>query len=324
MDLAEFIEERQATRKGLHTGTIEEDDVRDFMEMLLKDKGWSDAMEIPATADSRVCQHVFIARSRGKHGGRPMTQVCHGSQALTESSRRKSLPPTTKSDRIPQVLAASVANSVQDWQTVSNGQMTGFEARLPHVHDIVLTAVEEIMASHQANSSIGFLANIGPQRQGNSIECDFWSEPRSPAQWVFDKTSPIRTVVMWPVKVTKRSLLTSDAVGVQRNVSPVHEKRRVKSLSLLRWPIQGLAVPIGGAADVEREERRVHVHDQVQQLLNEQSPGRLFNFTNSLTRRHKGSDMADLKETRSNIEAMVAFISSSGLFEEAARCFAQP
>lgn len=63
MDLAEFIEEIEATRRGLRTGAIEEEDIREFMEILINEEGWSDVMEIPATVGRKVCQHVFVARS---------------------------------------------------------------------------------------------------------------------------------------------------------------------------------------------------------------------------------------------------------------------
>lgn len=324
MDLAKFIEDRQATRRRSRTGPIEEEDVRDFIEILIKDEGWSDAMEIPATAGRKVCQHVFVARSRGQDSGQSTVQLYRGSQVQGEAFRRRSLPSSTRSARVPRAMAASVANSIQDWLPVSNGQMTGFEVRVPCVHAIVLTAVEEIMASHQSNSSIGFLANIGPQRPELSTPDDHSREPRSPAQWVMDKTSPIKTVVMWPLKVTKRTLLANESVPAPDDHSCVFEERRAKSLSLTQSPFKGLVAPIDETADVEKRERQGLVQEQVLQLLSGTSECRMFNFTSSLTPSYGRSDMSDLKETRNNIKHIVGIMNDSGLFEEAARCFGQP
>ncbi|KAK5100229.1 hypothetical protein LTR24_001024 [Lithohypha guttulata] len=318
MDLAEFVEERQAARRGLRTGTIEEEDIHEFMEILIKEEGWSDVMEIPATVGRKKCQHVFMARSRNQHDGKSIIQL--GSQAQIETLRRRSLPSSTKPARIPRVLAASVANGIRDWLPISNG----FEARMPCVHVVVLTAVDELMASHQSNSSIGFLANIGPQRPESSNLDGISREPRSPARWVMDMTSPIRTVVMWPLKVTKRTLLASEPVLEADNESPVCGGRRAKSLSLIQWPIHGLIAPIDNTADSERGERQELVQEQVQQLLSETSEKRLFDFSSSLTASYETSDMADLKETRSNIKHIIGLMNDTGLFEEAARCFGQP
>ena len=324
MDLANFIEDRQATQRGSRTGPVEEEDIRDFMETLIKDEDWSDVMEIPATAGNEVCQHVFVARSRDQDGGQSTVQLYRGPQVQGKAFRRRSLPSSTRSARISRVMAASVANSIQDWLPVSNGQTTGFEVRMPCVHAIVLTAVEEIMASHQSNSSIGFLANIGPQRPELSTPGDDSREPRSPAQWVMDKTSPIKTVVMWPLKVTKRTLLTNESAPAPDDHSCVYEERRAKSLSLTQWPFKGLVASIDETVDVEKGERQGLVQEQVLQLLSGTSGCRMFNFTSSLTSSYKRSDMADLKETRNNIKHIVEYINDSGLFEEAARCFSLP
>lgn len=70
MDLAEFVEERQSTRRMSHSRVIEEDDVRDFMELLIDEEGWSDTMEIPATAKHQACQHVFVVRSQRQNSGK--------------------------------------------------------------------------------------------------------------------------------------------------------------------------------------------------------------------------------------------------------------
>ncbi|KAK5327041.1 hypothetical protein LTR70_001783 [Exophiala xenobiotica] len=285
MDLAEFVEERQAARRGLRTGTIEEEDIHEFMEILIKEEGWSDVMEIPATVGRKKCQHVFMARSRNQHDGKSIIQL--GSQAQIETLRRRSLPSSTKPARIPRVLAASVANGIRDWLPISN-------------------------------------ANIGPQRPESSNLDGISREPRSPARWVMDMTSPIRTVVMWPLKVTKRTLLASEPVLEADNESPVCGGRRAKSLSLIQWPIHGLIAPIDNTADSERGERQELVQEQVQQLLSETSEKRLFDFSSSLTASYETSDMADLKETRSNIKHIIGLMNDTGLFEEAARCFGQP
>lgn len=129
---------------------------------------------------------------------------------------------------------------------------------------------------------------------------------------------------MWPLKVTKRTLLASEPAPELDNESPVYGGRRAKSLSLIQWPIQGLVAPIDNAADVERGERQELVQEQVQQLLSETSEKRMFDFSSSLTASYGTSDMADLKETRSNIKHIIEFMNDTGLFEEAARCFGHP
>ncbi|KAK5949095.1 hypothetical protein OHC33_009836 [Knufia fluminis] len=250
------------------------------------------------------------------------TQVFHGLQAQVDAARRKSMPLSAKPNRIPRVLAASVTHSVHDWQPIANGQMTGFEARIPHVHGMVVTAVEEIMASYQSDASIEFLASIGPQRAEPSSPTNLSKEPRSPAQWVMDKASPVRSVVMWPVKVTKRTLMASDPIPDAQDdghQSPEYRKRRPKSLSVMQWPLQSQSAPINIEEDAEREDRRELVMEQVYQLLDGASERRIFNF--AFAEPHETSDMADLKDTRSNIKAIIEYMNGTGLFEEAAGCF---
>jgi len=73
------------------------------------------------------------------------------------------MPSSAKPVPISRILAASVAHGVHEWQPIPNGQIIGFDARLPYVHGTVSTALNgKIMAWHQPNSSINFLVNIGP------------------------------------------------------------------------------------------------------------------------------------------------------------------
>lgn len=63
-------------------------------------------------------------------------------------------------------------------------------------------------------------------------------------------------------------------------------------------------------------------YSQLFKLLNYGDVGKLFDFCSTSGReRGQGSDMIDLRETRSNIKDIVAFMEGSGLFADAAKEF---
>ncbi len=70
---------------------------------------------------------------------------------------------SAKAVRIPRVLVASVAPSSQDWHLSRMIGRQFFEARIPRMHGIVLTAGDEMAVWHQSNSFTEILVNIGPQ-----------------------------------------------------------------------------------------------------------------------------------------------------------------
>lgn len=71
--------------------------------------------------------------------------------------------------------------------------------------------------------------------------------------------------------------------------------------------------------DRAAEERRELVQEQVQQLVDGAAQGRLLSFCTTIAALNdEASDMSDLKETRTSIKEIVAFMDGSGLLDEAA------
>ncbi|KAK5078977.1 hypothetical protein LTS08_003873 [Lithohypha guttulata] len=323
MDFAEFIEERNLSRRA-HPKTLHEEDVQAFMETLIKSEDWSGTLNIPSSNQVPRCQHVLVIQRRRKYGRGHEAETFHGCvfNDLDPANQPASLQPS-QSTQVAPIVAASMTHPLDSWTSVADDDVQGFQPRIAFVSAVVLSTVEEIVSTYGSATNISFIANFGPARLGQETP-DVSKGLKSPVMWVAEKTSPIKSAVMWPLKATWRTLAPHESTTLHNHdlgkEHSSHEHHR-KSLSL-QWPIQSMINDKNSSRPASKEDRAQRARLLVENLMASESDRKMFDFyTTSSASKNEANDMTDLKGTRNDIRDIVEFLDGSGLFVDAVRQF---
>ncbi|KAJ9662151.1 hypothetical protein H2198_001502 [Neophaeococcomyces mojaviensis] len=325
MDLTEFIGEKKQMRfSNTSNAHTEKEHIQEFMEMLIRDEGWSDKMDISVSGNKSRCQHVFIVQHRSSSVNGAKELIFHSDTSkVPESCSLSVVSPSTPSS-ISAAVAASVTHGIEEWHTDIRSPS---DRKLVQIHGVVLAAIEDILRCDQSESHISFLVNVGPSRP-NSVGSLFSRKgPISPRKWVADKTSPIKSVVMWPMKQTKKTLSRFDSSSQQNFViahpTSFRPRERTVSLPATSWVLQPRSNLQGELASPTDQAERIAMAKEHMQILVELASEKLFfDFTTmARTTMDEASDMVDLRETRSAIKALIDSLDKNGKLAEAARQF---
>ena len=325
MDLAEFIEERNLSRRA-PPATLLEEDVKDFLEMLLEAEALSDDEDSATSSRRPRCQHVLLSQRR-KHAGKPTVTV-FSTLARPEASAEKISPAAQRKPLcVASPVAAAVAHPVNDWTSLSDTKTQRFEPRVPFIHNVALVVMQELLSNIDPKANVNFLAVAGPARIELAQSPDSTKDPKTPVQWVFNKASPIKSAFMWPLTATLKTFhthenVTSEQGDAQAENHPV-EKRRQKSVPFIPWSVQNLASALEHDKSPDKDTLRMEAaRGHIRMLFEAKAEKRLYNFCTTTGKiNHDSNDMIDLKETRSNIKEIIAFMDGSGLLEDATNAY---
>lgn len=323
MDLVGFLEEREVVRHWHHRATSREQDIQEFVESFIRERDCLVRIDESSSAKRVMCRYVLVAQS--VHNSSNGLEVRVFRTPLFSPSTVNSASNTSYADvpDIPQAIAAAVQHPVLGYTPLSEEYVRWSDALKPDIHNIVFTTVDEVKSIFADSSSIGFLVNIGPH----------YTEPDGPVlrdqtirasvQKAIEMTSPVRSAALWPLKTMKKENPPTGPISdqVSTSDSPTKTRRRHRYLPLMQWPVQhNTTADVRNQTKIDREQRKRAVVEEVRSLAESTIDRRLFDFCSILRgSKREGSDMVDLKDTRSGIKDMIDFMDKSSLFTEAAR-----
>lgn len=298
MDFAEYIEESNLSRRT-HPKTLRESDIHDFLKMLIKDQEWPPTLDFSATEQTKRCHTVVLARQSRYHGRKQDPEAVLG--MLTSNSE------TVKNRNlsVADIVAATIAQPVEQWISVLQDDKQNFQPQLPKAHNLVLTAVERLTSSVNGRARVAFIASVGTAETEESSPVDTNFGLLSPVFWVQDVASPVKDVVMWPLKATLRqasSHIRKKSISASKSskIATHHEHDKHEDTAL------GAEISIASSS-------------QLSELID--ADRSLFNFCSTNGRESGGNDMLNLKEARANIREIVAVMEERRLFADAATQF---